>query len=101
MLLKYIEKKQKFQLIGLHGCLSETKETVSKQISIVKKIPTNFKEEITFIRNIFIKADFPLPFINSVIKDFNNQQETAQKNNEEELIVPSYFFEVEPPFFIT
>ena len=30
MLLKYIEKKQKFQLTGLHGYLRDTKEKVSK-----------------------------------------------------------------------
>ena len=76
-----------------------------KRISIkvdllrAKKISTNFKEEIKFIRNKFIKADFPLPFINSVIKDFNNQQKIVQQNNEEELIIPWYFFEVEPTFY--
>ena len=63
-----------------------------------KKISTNFKEEIRFIRNKFIEADFPLPFINNVFKDFNNQQKTVQQNNEKELIIPSYFFEAEPPF---
>ena len=30
MSLKYIEKKQKFQLIGLRRYLRDTKETVSK-----------------------------------------------------------------------
>ena len=39
-----------------------------------KKISTNFEEEIKFIRNKFIRADFPLPFINSVIK--RSQQST-------------------------
>ena len=47
-----------------------------------------------------LKADFQLPFINSVIKDFNNQQKTLQQNNEEELIIPSYFFEDEPQFLL-
>ena len=44
---------------------------------------SNFKEEIKFIRNKFRKADFPLPFISSVIKDFNNQQKISQQNEEE------------------
>ena len=61
---------------------------------------TNFKEEIQFIRNKFVKADLPLLFINSVIKDFNNQQKIVQQNNEEELIIPSYFFKVEPTFLL-
>ena len=65
-----------------------------------KKISINFKEEIKFIRNKFIKADFPLPFINSVIKDFNNQKKIVQQNSEEELIIPWYFFEVETMFLL-
>ena len=48
----------------------------------------NFKEKIEFIRSKFLKADFPLPFINSLIKDFINQQETVQQNNKEEFIIP-------------
>ena len=52
---------------------------------------------IKFIKDIH-KTDFPLPFINSVTKDFFNQQETVQQSNEEELIIRSYFFEVKPPF---
>ena len=64
-----------------------------------RKDSSNFKEEIKFIRNKFIKADFPLPLINRVIKDFNNQQKIAQQN-EEELIISCYFFEVEPAFLL-
>ena len=37
MLLTYLEKKQKFQLIGLQGYLKDIKETVSKKISIALK----------------------------------------------------------------
>ena len=44
-----------------------------------EKISTNFKEDIKFIWNKFIKTDFPLPFINGVIKDFNNQQKSYNK----------------------
>ena len=60
-----------------------------------EKISTNIKEEIKFISNNFIKADVPLSFINSVIKDFNNQQKIIQQNNKDKLIIPSYFFDVE------
>ena len=64
------------------------------------KISTNFKEEIKFIRNKFIKAYFLLPFNNSVIKDFNNQEKIVQQNSEEELIIPWYFFEIETVFLL-
>ena len=39
-------------------------------------------------------------FINNVIKDFLNQQKTVQQNNKEGLIIPSCFFEIEPPFLL-
>ena len=76
------------------------RNSIKVDLHHAKKIFTNFKEEIKFIRNKFTKADFPLPFINSVIKDFKNQKRIAQKKNEEELIIPSYFFEVEPTFLL-
>ena len=76
------------------------RNSIKVDLHRAKKISTNFKEEIKFIRNKFIKADFPLPFINSVIKDFNNQQKIVQQNNEEELIIPSYFFEVQQTFLL-
>ena len=68
------------------------RNSIKVDLHRAKKISANFKEEIKFIRNKFIKIDFPLPFINSVIKDFNNQQKIVQQNNKEELIIPSYFF---------
>ena len=49
------------------------RNSIKVDLHQTKKISTNFKEEIKFIWNNFIKADFLLPFINSVIKDFNNQ----------------------------
>ena len=90
MSLKYTEKKQ-----GRYK-----RNRIKLDLHRAKKISTNSKEEIKFIRNKFKKADFPLPFINSVIKDFNNQQKIAQQNEEELVIIPSYFFEVEPSFLL-
>ena len=100
MLLKYIEKKQKFQLIHLQRYLRDTKNSIKGDLDHGKKIFTNFKEDIKFIKNNFIKADFPLPITNSVIKNFINQQATVQQNKEDELIILSYFFEVEPPLLL-
>ena len=76
------------------------RNSIKVDLQRAKKISTNFKEEVQFIRNKFIKGDFPLSFINSLIKDFNNQQKTVQQNNDEELIIRSYFFQVEPPFLL-
>ena len=76
------------------------RNSIKVDLHRAKNISTNFEEELKFIRNKFIKADFPVPFINNVIKDFKNQQKNVQQNNEEELIIPSYFFEVEPSFLL-
>ena len=76
------------------------RNSIKVDLHHTKKTSTNFKEEIKFIRNNFIKPDFLLPFTNSIIKDFNNQQKIVQQNSEEELIIPSSFFEVEPTFLL-
>ena len=45
MLLKYIEKKQKFQFLGLHRYQEIQKKTLSKYISIVlKRFPLTSKK---------------------------------------------------------
>ena len=93
MLLKYIEKKQKFQFIGLQGYQEiYKKNSIKVDLHRAKKIFTNFKEKFKFIRNKFLKVGFPLPFNNSVIKDFIYQRETVQQNSEEQLIILSHFF---------
>ena len=76
MLLKYIEKKQK---IPAHWPSQTSKKYKRNSIKVdlhrAKKISTNFKEEVKSIRNKFMKAVFSLPFMNSMIKNFINQQE--------------------------
>ena len=76
------------------------RNSIKVDLHRARKISANFKEEIKFIRNKFIKADFPLWFIHSVIKDFNNQQKIVQQNNGEELIIPSYLLEVQQTFLL-
>ena len=46
-----------------------------------KRISSNFDEEITLIKETFMKADYPLRFINSVINEFRKGDE-FQKNVE-------------------
>ena len=74
------------------------RNSIKVDLHRAKKISTNLKEEIKFIRNKFIKAD--LPFIDNVIKDLSNQQKIVQQDNEEEQTIPSYFSEVEPTLLL-
>ena len=73
------------------------RNSIKVDVHRAKNISNNFREEIKFIRNKFIKADFPLSFINSVIKDFSNQQKKRTTKQLRRVISLSYFFEVEPP----
>ena len=74
------------------------RNSIKVDLHRAKNISTNFKEELKFIRNKFIKVDFPVPFINNVMKDFKNQQK--KRATKQQVIIPSYFFEVEPPFLL-
>ena len=53
------------------------RNSIKVDLHCPKNIATKFKEEFKFISNKIIKADFL--YINSVIKDFNNQQKMVQK----------------------
>ena len=72
MSLKYTEKKQ-----GRYK-----RNSIKVDLHRAKKISTNFKEEIKFIRNKFVNADFPLPFINSVIRE-RFQQSTENRTTKQ------------------
>ena len=56
------------------------------------------KEEIQAIRRKLIKADYPRPFANSVIKQNNNKTKEEQIDNEDDYIIPPYLAEEEKPF---
>ena len=58
------------------------------------------KEEIQTIRKKFIKADYPKPFVNSVINQHSNKAKEQQIDNEDDYIIPPYLFEEEKPFIL-
>ena len=53
------------------------------------------KEEIQIIRKTFIKADYPRPFVNSVINQYNDKTKEQQIDNEDDYIIPPYLLEDE------
>ena len=57
-------------------------------------ISSDFNEEIPVIKEQYLKADYPLRFINSVINEFQKNKNTL----EESFIIPPNFFEEEKPF---
>ena len=56
----------------------------------VKTFSSNFDEEISLIKEKFMKADYPLRFINSVVK--------GQECGDESFIIPPSLFEIIKPF---
>ena len=41
------------------------------------------------------KADYPRPFVNSVINQYSNKTKEQQIDNEDDYIIPPYLFEEE------
>ena len=58
------------------------------------------KEGIQTMRKTFIKADYPRPFVNSVINQYNNKTKEQEIDNEDECIIPLNLFEEEKPFIL-
>ena len=46
------------------------RNTINDDLHPSKRISSNLDEEILLIKDNFLKADYPLPFINSVINEF-------------------------------
>ena len=58
------------------------------------------KEEIQTIHKKFIKADYPRPFVNSVINQNNNKTKEQQIDTEDDYILTPYLFEDKKPFVL-
>ena len=66
------------------------RNAINGDLSRASKISDNITEEITIIKNKFIKADFPMKFINSVISQFKEKEES--KLECEDVLIPEWLF---------
>ena len=64
--------------------------TINGELSRATKISSDFENEKKAIRSKFQKAEYPSPFVNSVIRDFESKQKTPP---EDDYIIPPFFFE--------
>ena len=69
------------------------RNTVSGDLHRSKRISSNFDEEIPLIKEKFMKADYPLRFINSVVNEFQKGKECG----DESCIIPPSLFEITKP----
>ena len=102
---KYITKvHRKESEIPIH-CSSKIpkrykRNTITTDLHRAENVASNMKEKIQIIRKRFIKADYPRPFFNSGIKQYNNKTKEQQIDNEDDYIIPPYLFEKEKPFVL-
>ena len=59
-----------------------------------------FEFDYCIIRKKFVDADYPIRFVNSVIKDFQERIAENENDEEEELLIPRYFFEIPKAFIL-
>ena len=72
------------------------RNTILGDLHRSKRISTSFEDEIQCIKQKFVKADYPLRFVNSVIREFNEPNETTN----ESFIIPPNLFEIDKPFVL-
>ena len=69
-----------------------------------KRISSNFDTEVQIIKSKFKSVGYPLPFIDNVIRTFKEKnivdQNNATDGNDDELLIPPYFFEVNKSFIL-
>ena len=70
------------------------RNTINGDLHCSKRISSNFDEEIPLIKEKFMKADYPLRFINSVVNEFQKGKECG----DESFIIPPSLFEITKPF---
>ena len=100
ILQKFIERKAKYLYTGHQKYQSNIKETITTDLHRARNRTSNMKEEIQTIHKKFIKADYPRPFVNSVINQYKDKTKEQQIDNEDDYIIPPYLFEEEKPFIL-
>ena len=68
--------------------------TINGNLLRLKRISSNFDEEISLMKEKFRKTNYPLRFINSVVNEFQK----GKKCGDESFIVPPSFLEITKPF---
>ena len=74
------------------------RNSITSDLNRALRISSCFNNKISKIRQKFLNADYPLRFINSVIKQFNDKL-GANSNVENNYILPPDFFEIKKPSY--
>ena len=68
-------------------------KTINGDLHRSKRISSNFDKEIPLIKKKFMKADYPLHFINSVVNEFQKGKECR----DESFMISNSLFEIAKP----
>ena len=71
------------------------RNTINGDLHRSKRISSNFDKEIPLIKEKFMKADYQLRFINSVVNKFQKGKECGH----ESFIIPPSLFEITKPSY--
>ena len=78
------------------------RNAISVDLHRSKRISSNFDMEVQIIKSKFKSVGYPLPFIDNVIRTFKEKnivdQNNATDDNDDEPLIPPYFFEVNKRF---
>ena len=72
------------------------RKTINGDLHCSKRISSNFDKEKPLMKEKFMKADYPLRFINSVVNEFQKGKECG----DESFIIPPTLFEIAKPFIL-
>ena len=80
------------------------RNAISVDLHQSKWILSNFDVEVQFIKSKFTSVGYPLPFIGNVIRTLKEDNTVDQNNviddNNDEPVIPPYFFEVNKSFIL-
>ena len=80
------------------------RNAISVDLHRSKRILSNFDMEVQIIKSKFKSVGYPLPFIDNVIRTFKEKnivdQNNATDDNDNEPLIPPYFFEVNKRFIL-
>ena len=68
------------------------RNAIKTELHRAKRISSDFPSQLIQIKNKYVKANFPIRFINSVFRDFNEP--------EDEMIIPTFLFNEKISVFV-
>ena len=73
------------------------RNAINADLNRAERIGCTFTEEILTVKRIFLNADYPTRFVNSIIRQFN---EKCNGDTQDDHIIPPDFFDIPKPLVL-